>query len=68
MGAAAASATLAGCGQKGPLYVVGYPKNAVWPMPPQAPQTPQAPKAEAPPAVAPAPDAATPNDTPEPTK
>jgi predicted small lipoprotein YifL len=29
-----AAALLAGCGQKGPLWVPGYPKNTPWPMKP----------------------------------
>jgi predicted small lipoprotein YifL len=30
---AVAVATLAACGQKGPLYVPGVPKGAAWPYP-----------------------------------
>jgi predicted small lipoprotein YifL len=45
--AALAALAAAACGQKGPLYVTGVPKNAPWPYP--------APKAKAPaPAGAPA--------------
>ena len=29
-----AATLLAGCGQKGPLWVPGYPKNTPWPMKP----------------------------------
>lgn len=40
------AALLAGCGQKGPLVLPGYPKEAVWPYPPRPapaskPETPQ---------------------------
>jgi predicted small lipoprotein YifL len=32
----------AACGQKGPLYMPGYPKSATWPYPPKpAAQAPE---------------------------
>jgi predicted small lipoprotein YifL len=36
----AAGGLLAACGQKGPLFVPGVPKEASWPYPP-SPQKPQ---------------------------
>lgn len=38
--AAAAALLLAGCGQKGPLFLPGYPKEAQWPYPPRPPKAP----------------------------
>ena len=29
--------TLPACGQKGPMYVPGYPRDAIWPLPPKPP-------------------------------
>ena len=34
---------LPACGQKGPLYVPGYPRDAIWPLPPKPPTPAQAP-------------------------
>ncbi len=38
--AAALAWSLAACGQKGPLYLPGYPKGATWPYPPKPPAPP----------------------------
>lgn len=35
----AAGGLLAACGQKGPLFVPGVPKEASWPYPPSSPKT-----------------------------
>jgi predicted small lipoprotein YifL len=40
---------LAGCGQKGPLVLPGYPKEATWPYPPRpAPAKSDQPQRKAP--------------------
>jgi hypothetical protein len=31
---------LAGCGQKGPLFIPGVPKDSTWPYPPSPPAPP----------------------------
>ncbi len=38
--AAALAWSLAACGQKGPLYLPGYPKGTAWPYPPKPPVPP----------------------------
>jgi predicted small lipoprotein YifL len=35
--ACALAVVLPACGQKGPLYVPGYPRDAVWPLPAKPP-------------------------------
>lgn len=37
---AAVALAVAACGQKGPLYLPGYPKAATWPYPPKPPAPP----------------------------
>lgn len=37
---AALALAAAACGQKGPLYLPGYPKGATWPYPPKSPAQP----------------------------
>jgi predicted small lipoprotein YifL len=39
---AALAFVAAACGQKGPLYLPGYPKGATWPYPPKPPAQPAA--------------------------
>ncbi len=41
---AAVAFALAACGQKGPLYLPGYPKGATWPYPPKPPAQPPEPR------------------------
>jgi predicted small lipoprotein YifL len=43
--ALACAALLAGCGQKGPLYVPGIPREAPWPYPDPPKRQPPPPKA-----------------------
>jgi hypothetical protein len=63
--AAALLGALAGCGQKGPLYVVGEPKRAVWPYPPRpAPKAPAAAAPTPPASAGRSPDAAAPTALP----
>jgi predicted small lipoprotein YifL len=37
---AAVALAATACGQKGPLYLPGYPKAATWPYPPKPPAQP----------------------------
>jgi predicted small lipoprotein YifL len=37
---AAVALAVTACGQKGPLYLPGYPKGAPWPYPPKPPAQP----------------------------
>jgi predicted small lipoprotein YifL len=37
---AAVALAVTACGQKGPLYLPGYPKGATWPYPPKPPAQP----------------------------
>lgn len=43
--ALASAALLAGCGQKGPLYIPGIPREAPWPYPDPPKRQPPPPKA-----------------------
>jgi predicted small lipoprotein YifL len=53
VGATLLATALVACGQKGALYVPGYPRNTVWPMPatPPAPVVPASIIATPPPAA-----------------
>jgi predicted small lipoprotein YifL len=47
-GAVAGALLLAACGQKGPLVLPGYPKEAIWPYPPRPEPKPEQQQRKAP--------------------